>query len=201
MNTLKPSAAYMRFPCGISGKKAQQCPPPDASLPEYTVIYSDRKTLSMELKNGALVLRAPKKCPQSTVSRFILAHKDWIISHASAPPRLIEQELAPEELQSLKARARAYILPRARSLALSLNIGTDARFGVTAARTRFGSCSQSNSINFSCFLALYPDECIDYVIIHELCHTVHKNHSRAFYSLLEQYLPDRKERERLLRTL
>ena len=124
MNTLKPSAAYMRFPCGISGKKAQQCPPPDASLPEYTVIYSDRKTLSMELKNGALVLRAPKKCPQSTVSRFILSHKDWIISRASAPPRLIEQELAPEELQSLKARARAYILPRARSLALSLNIGT-----------------------------------------------------------------------------
>ena len=110
-------------------------------------------------------------------------------------------EKAPEELQSLKARARAYILPRARSLALSLNIGTDARFGVTAARTRFGSCSQSNSINFSCFLALYPDECIDYVIIHELCHTVHKNHSRAFYSLLERCLPDRKERERLLRTL
>ena len=141
MNTLKPSAAYMRFPCGISGKKAQQCPPPDASLPEYTVIYSDRKTLSMELKNGALVLRAPKKCPQSTVSRFILAHKDWIISRASAPPRLIEQELAPEELQSLKARARAYILPRARSLALSLNIGTDARFGVTAARTRFGKAT------------------------------------------------------------
>ena len=48
---------------------------------------------------------------------------------------------------------------------------------------------------------MYPDECIDYVIIHELCHTVHKNHSRAFYSLLERCLPDRKERERLLRTL
>ena len=196
MNTLKPSAAYMRFSRGINGKKAQQCPPPDASLPEYTVIYSDRKTLSMELKGGALILHAPKKCPQSAVSRFILAHKDWILSRASAPPRLIE-----EELQRLKARARAYLLPRARSLSLSLNIGTDARFGITAARTRFGSCSQSNSINFSCFLALYPDECIDYVIIHELCHTVHKNHSRAFYSLLEQYLPDRKERERLLRTL
>mgnify|MGYP004569030435 CR=1 FL=1 len=191
----------MRFSRGINGNKAQHCPPPDASLPEYTVIYSDRKTLSMELKGGALLLRAPKKCPQSTIIRFILSHKDWILSRASAPRRLIERELTPEELQHLKERARAYILPRARSLALSLNLGTDARFGITSARTRFGSCSQSNSINFSCFLALYPDECIDYVILHELCHTVHKNHSRAFYSLLEQYLPDRRERERLLRTL
>lgn len=45
----------------------------------------------------------------------------------------------------------------------------------------------------------YPDEAIDYVIVHELAHIKHKNHSKAFYALIEKYLPDYKEREKLLK--
>ena len=70
---------------------------------------------------------------------------------------------------------------------------------ITTARKRYGSCSGKNSLCFSCFLMRYPEEAIDLVVVHELCHIKVKNHSRDFYALLEQYLPDYKERKKLLK--
>ena len=71
---------------------------------------------------------------------------------------------------------------------------------ITSARTRFGSCSAKNSICFSWRLMLYPPEAIDYVIVHELAHIRHHDHSPAFYALIEQYLPDWKARMKLLKS-
>lgn len=70
---------------------------------------------------------------------------------------------------------------------------------ITSARTRFGSCSGKNSVCFSWRLMLYPPEAIDYVIVHELAHIRHHDHSPAFYALIEQYLPDWKVRMKLLK--
>ena len=70
---------------------------------------------------------------------------------------------------------------------------------ITSARTRFGSCSGKNSICFSWRLMLYPPEAIDYVIVHELAHIRHHDHSPAFYALIEQHLPDWKVRMKLLK--
>ena len=70
---------------------------------------------------------------------------------------------------------------------------------ITAARKRYGSCSGKNSLCFSCFLMRCPEEAIDLVVVHELCHIRVKNHSAAFYALLAQYLPDYKERKKLLK--
>ena len=70
---------------------------------------------------------------------------------------------------------------------------------VTSARTRFGSCSGKNSICFSWRLMLYPPEAIDYVIVHELAHIRHHDHSPAFYALIERYMPDWRERMKLLK--
>jgi len=55
---------------------------------------------------------------------------------------------------------------------------------------RWGSCTKSGKIILNPNLIQYPIYCIDYVIIHELCHLVHPNHSKAFYELKEKYLPD-----------
>ena len=70
---------------------------------------------------------------------------------------------------------------------------------VTGARKRFGSCSGKDRICFSWRLMLYPPEAIDYVVVHELAHIRHKNHSKAFYDLVASVLPDYREREALLR--
>jgi len=52
--------------------------------------------------------------------------------------------------------------------------------------TRWGSCSTSNDISLSLFLMRLPDRLIDYILLHELCHTIHKNHSKRFYDLLDR---------------
>ncbi len=60
---------------------------------------------------------------------------------------------------------------------------------ITSAQTRWGSCSAKNGLNFSYRLAMLPLDVIEYVVVHELAHTRHHNHSAAFWSFVAQMLP------------
>lgn len=73
------------------------------------------------------------------------------------------------------------------------------KIGITGARTRWGSCSATGSLNFSWRLILAPVEAVDYVVVHELVHTKIHNHSRKFWKHVEQVMPDYKERRKWLR--
>jgi predicted metal-dependent hydrolase len=73
------------------------------------------------------------------------------------------------------------------------------KIGITSARTRWGSCSVNGSLNFSWRLILAPIAAVDYVVIHELVHTVHHNHSKRFWQRVEKIMPDYKERKKWLR--
>ena len=70
---------------------------------------------------------------------------------------------------------------------------------ITGARTRFGSCSPKNRLCFSWRLVAYPEEAIDYVVVHELAHIVHRNHGPEFHALVERILPDHRKRRELLK--
>lgn len=167
---------------------------------DFEVIYSDRRTLCIEIKEGRVLVRSPKGCPRSEIDAFVASHEGWISKKLAKKAVLapIEREFSPAELEALKKRAREEILPRAEEW--SKKSGLKAKgFSISSARTRFGSCSWQDRITFSCFLVLYKQEYIDYVIMHELCHTVHKNHSADFYSLLERFIPSCKEVRRRLR--
>ena len=73
------------------------------------------------------------------------------------------------------------------------------KIGITSARTRWGSCSANGSLNFSWRLIMAPMEAVDYVVVHELAHTVFHNHSRRFWKKVEIIMPDYKERRKWLR--
>ena len=60
---------------------------------------------------------------------------------------------------------------------------------ITSARTRWGSCSGTNAIHYSFRLLYAPKEVVEYVVIHELAHVRHKNHSRSFWLEVEKYCP------------
>lgn len=70
---------------------------------------------------------------------------------------------------------------------------------VGTAKTRWGSCNGKNEIRLSWRLVLLPEVLIDYIIIHELCHTAEHNHSPRFWRRVEQCLPDYAERRQRLR--
>ncbi|BCW97997.1 MAG: zinc protease [Armatimonadota bacterium] len=61
---------------------------------------------------------------------------------------------------------------------------------VNSARTRWGSCSRMRKINLSARLLFVPSHLVRHVMIHELCHTVHLNHSERFYELVRSFDPD-----------
>ncbi len=69
---------------------------------------------------------------------------------------------------------------------------------INGARTRWGSCTARNSLNFSWRLLLCPAGQVDYVVVHELCHILQKNHSPNFWALVEGVLPDFRTRRESL---
>jgi predicted metal-dependent hydrolase len=75
-----------------------------------------------------------------------------------------------------------------------------SRIGITSARTRWGSCSASGALNFSWRLIQAPLEAVDYVVVHELVHTAIHNHSRKFWSRVEQVMPAYRDCRKWLRS-
>ncbi|MBO4662813.1 MAG: M48 family metallopeptidase [Bacteroidaceae bacterium] len=90
-----------------------------------------------------------------------------------------------EELKYLRKAAKQYLPIRLAELAQQFNFHYTG-LKIQSSRTRWGSCSGTNSINLSLFLMRVPEHLIDYVILHELCHTVHHDHSDRFWALMDE---------------
>ena len=167
----------------------------------YELIRSRRKALALEVTgDGRLLVRAPLRCAQARIDAFVGAHAAWIEKHLKLQrERAARRPPAPTaaEIESLKARARAELPEKIARWSETMGVAP-AGFKVTAARKRYGSCSAKNSLCFSCFLMNCPEEAVELVVVHELCHIREKNHGAGFYALLERYLPDWRERKKLL---
>lgn len=75
------------------------------------------------------------------------------------------------------------------------------RLWIKRMKTRWGSLSKKGNLSLNVELIKTPEECIEYLVVHELCHLEHHNHGRDFYGLLEELLPDWKERKKQLKQI
>ena len=167
----------------------------------YELRRSDRRTVYLEItREGALLVRAPHHMPDSEIRRVLEQHRPWIEDKLSkaAERCAAHPEPSEEERRELIRRAKEYIPGRIACYAPLLGV-QPAGITITSARTRFGSCSSKNRLSFSWRLMQYPAEAIDYVVVHELAHIRHHDHSPAFYACIASVMPDHRERRALLR--
>jgi predicted metal-dependent hydrolase len=162
---------------------------------EVSFIKSQRArrfTLTVKPWRGVRIT-LPRYAAYRDAEAFLLQHTEWVrekIRQAAgyekgrSNPVRDEERKAAEEI--LRGRALAYLPRRTAELAAEHGFSY-RRVTIRRSRTRWGSCSGVNNINLSIFLMHLPAHLINYVILHELVHTVHKNHSADFWKRLDHH--------------
>ena len=167
-------------------------------LPPYTLIRSSRRSMAIEIRPGGEVLvRVPKGVSDRAARAFVAGYLDRVmesVERMKAQPRAEEPDA--EQIKRFRERAASEMPKRVAYWCERLGVKA-ARVTITSAKKRWGSCSSKGSICFSWLLMRCPNAFIDYVALHEAAHLVHRDHSRAFYALIEQHMPDYRERLKL----
>ena len=168
---------------------------------EYTLIRSSRKTLAVQIKrDGKVIVRANFRTPESRIDVFVAEKSKWIEKHLkdiSGKPIL--PKFTEEEIADFIVSAKRIIPLKAAYFADMIGVSY-GRVIVRKERTLWGSCSARGNLNFNCLLVNLPSEVCDYVVIHELCHRKHMNHSQAFWRTVERYCPEYKTCRKWLKT-
>lgn len=164
----------------------------------YTVIHSRRKTCGISISSeGKLTLRVPLGTSSLEIQHILLEKQHWIITHylevmeqARTRPvsDLNDTQRAASEKRYLEA-AREYF-PKRVSYFQSLTGGEYHRITIRDQKTRWGSCSARGTLSFNWRLMLAPPAVLDYVVVHELCHLTHMDHSSAFWQAVADVCPD-----------
>ncbi|MEG0230099.1 MAG: M48 family metallopeptidase [Oscillospiraceae bacterium] len=172
----------------------------------YTLIKSKRKTVAIQIKSdGSVILRAPLKFNKKSCDKIINENKEKIIKiiEKVKSENSVEnfQKLSEESIEKYKKTAKQYIPKRVNYICQDFknkfNIGFNfEKINITSAKGSWGSCSYrngKNNLNFSWRLIILNDfdnSLCDYVIIHELCHIYHHNHSKEFWAMVKSLMPE-----------
>lgn len=140
-------------------------------------------------RDGTLRLTYPLFSSRAKAIAFAESKMEWIertrqrISQRTAKYPTI----TPSEVERLRREARVYVPATLARLAQQHGFKyTSLR--ISSAHTRWGSCSGRNGISISLFVILLPEHLREFILLHELCHTHHHNHSAAFHTLLDSLL-------------
>lgn len=164
----------------------------------YQLIRSQRKSVSLQVTlQGQIIVRCPLKFPKKEIDRILESKRPWLEEKLALLPTAPEV-LTPEALKGLAQAAKVDLSERAARFAPKAGVSY-GRITIRAQRGRWGSCSSQGNLSLNCLLMLAPPEVRDYVIVHELCHRLHMDHSNAFWTEVERILPDYRERKQWLK--
>jgi predicted metal-dependent hydrolase len=123
---------------------------------------------------------------QNAAKGLIFSGEEFIVNSIEPNPLSISIK------KWYKKKFREIAIPRVTYFAEQHNLMVN-QVRIKNQKTMWGSCSSKNNINLNYLLLMAPMKVIDYVIIHELVHTIHRNHSVDFWSSVESIMPDYKE--------
>ena len=182
----------------------------------YIIKFSNRKTLSLKINNsGDLEVFAPYNTPKDRVEYFISLKQKWIQTHQNRIKSVLDTnrsvlnkekmylfgelvEYSLEDYKNLIKTAKIYLTNRCLELSKSLNLLINS-VKTRNYKSRWGSCDVKKNVSLNLKLIMLPKPTIDYVILHELCHTVYMNHQKNFHSLLKSLIGNESEFKRELK--
>lgn len=140
----------------------------------------------MVRSDGSLRVTYPIFASRAKAIAFVESKEAWIVATRGRMEqrRTNYPTITQEDVKRLRAQARATLPALIAELAAKHGFRyTSLR--ISSAHTRWGSCSGNNGISLSLFIMLLPQHLREFIILHELCHTRHHNHSAAFHALLD----------------
>lgn len=161
--------------------------------------------LHIKKPNGAVLVSAPVKMPEDEIRTFLLKKWNWVLQKQEAVRR---EKFAMVDFQSLEnglERKEEYRRQLEKQVPLLFKkwepvVGVHAReWRLRDMKTRWGSCNvQEKRIWLNIQLAGKPPECLEYVVVHELCHLLEASHNKVFWDYMSAFLPDWRERKKRL---
>ena len=175
----------------------------NAQRVEYTLRVNKRaRGIRLSVASGGVfTVSAPPFIRTSAIEEFIGKKSEWVldkINYFSQFPRKVLIKSKKKHFAEHKDLALSLV--RERLVHFNLHYGfTWNSVTIRNQRSRWGSCSRKGNLNFNYKIALLPSDLADYIIVHELCHLGELNHSRAFWSLVAQTVPEHRALRRELR--
>lgn len=152
-----------------------------------------RLTLTVR-PSGEVRLSFPQRMAEREALRFLEERSAWITQARARMARRMEshppQSYTAEQIEALRQRAKAELPSRVEALAQKFGFRY-GRITIRNARTKWGCCTTRGNLSLSLYLMTLPEHLRDFVLLHELCHTIHHNHSPRFHALLDECLGGR----------
>lgn len=175
---------------------------------DIVLIRSDRRSFAIEIgRDKKIKVRAPRRASKAQIEELLKEKQDWIlrtldkIDKRNAVEKSEENQIAklePEEVKRLKKEARNHLASLTEYWAEKIGVSY-GRISIRGQKTRWGSCSSKGSLNYNYLLMLCPDDVIEYVVIHELCHRIYMNHSKRFWEKIEEFCPNYRQARKWLK--
>ncbi len=165
------------------------------------------KNINIYIKppNGEVLVTAPRYMSEARVLAFVEEKADWIRVHQKRMQECIGNNgaLQEKETRSVSEEQKAWMKERiifyAQKWEPVMGVHCE-KWTIRDMRSRWGSCSvQKHTIRINLQLAMKSEECLEYVIVHELTHLLEPSHNKRFHAYMKQFLPDYKEREKKLK--
>lgn len=156
---------------------------------KYHIEYGKVKNLYIHIKNGEVIVKAPRFITKKYIDKIVEQKRNWILKKLEeSKNKPEEREYTKTDIENLKNKLE-YIFPE---LIKQTNLVPNKK-RIRNIKYAWGSCSSNKNITINLKLVNKSEEEIKYVALHELCHLKYMNHSDKFWNLVEKYMPNYKE--------
>ena len=159
----------------------------DNPILNYEIKYSKIKNIYIQIKDGRVIVKAPKRVNKKEIEKIIQQKSEWI-------QKSIEKEKKKQEKEPRykKEEFKNIVEKNANELIKETGLVPN-KITIKQIKYAWGSCTSKKNITINLELIKYSQQAIRYVILHELCHIKHMNHSKEFWNLVEKYMPEYKK--------